>query len=145
MASRSREDRFIHFLVAALALVDFSLAAVAFVAPDLWLGFFHDPSLLERGLFDAETAADPYGLLARSAGGWLAFGLVQLFVWFRWRGRPELLLLVAGVRLGDALTDAAYVLAADPLTPWGGVALALAGPANIVLGVYLYRVATRRG
>lgn len=124
-------DRLTHALLAALVVFDATIAAAALLAPRLWFRLFHGDAGLD----------DPHGLLARSGGAWLAFALVQLFVMLRWKGRRELLLLVAGVRLGDCLTDLCYLIAATDVTTLGGMGLAIAGPGNVLLGVYFYRAA----
>lgn len=134
MAYRAKTDSLTHKLLVALVAFDATIAAMGLLAPGLWFAIFHGDASFD----------DPHGLLARSAGGWLAFALVQLFVALRWKRRRELLLLVAGVRLGDCLTDLAYLATASDVTALGSLGLAIAGPANVVLGVYFYRAAFAR-
>lgn len=133
MVGTTKMDRITSTLLSALVCLDFTLAATGLFLPKTWFALFHG----------GEGFDDPHGLLARSAGGWLAFAIVQLFVLLRHRARPELLLLVAGIRLGDMLTDAAYLLSASKVTALGAIALALAGPGNLILGLYFLRAARK--
>lgn len=100
------------FLWGAL-VEDATIFALAWLAPDLWFRLFHHA--LPAGL---ETA-----LLRRAAGQWAAFALVQAIALMRWKTQPAWLLVVAGLRASDLLTDLSYIAAVPALTTFGWVAL----------------------
>jgi hypothetical protein len=113
------------FLWGAL-IEDTLLVAMAWLAPDLWFRVFH--------------AASPAGLevafLRRSAGQWAAFALAQAIALRRWRRDPLWLVITAGVRFSDLLTDVSYILAVPSLTRLGWTLL-LPPPVLNLLGVVI--------
>ena len=115
-------------LLAALVALDLGLAAVGFVAPALWFSLIHDT-----------PPDDPQAFLQRSAAAWLAFAAIQALALRRWRREPGWLLAVAGLRLGDALTDWTQLLCAGELTAPGAAALLVASPFNALAGLFLVR------
>jgi hypothetical protein len=100
------------FLWGAL-IEDALLVVMAWLAPDLWFRLFH--------------ASTPAGLevafLRRSAGQWAAFAIAQAVALWRWRRDPLWLVIAAGVRFSDLLTDISYVLAVPSLTRLGWILL----------------------
>ncbi|MBI3543095.1 MAG: hypothetical protein HY075_07470 [Deltaproteobacteria bacterium] len=129
--------RRISALLAGLVALDATLTVVAFGFPQLWFDVFH-----------GEPYVDPQGLLKRTAASWLAFAACQALALFRWRSSPYLLVLVAGARFGDVLTDWTYVGVSHQLTPIGKVLLLSASPMNLVAGLVLlaaYRSAIEAG
>lgn len=100
------------FLCGAL-VEDATIFALAWLAPDTWFRLFHHAA--PAGL---ETA-----FLRRAAGQWAAFAVVQAIALLRWRTQPTWLVVVAGLRASDLLTDLSYIAAVPSLTPLGWVAL----------------------
>jgi len=100
------------FLCGAL-VEDATIFALAWLGPDLWFRLFHHATA--AGL---ETA-----LLRRAAGQWAAFAVVQGIALLRWRAQPIWLVVVAGLRASDLLTDLSYIAAVPSLTPLGWAAL----------------------
>jgi len=100
------------FLGGAL-VEDTALCVMSWWQPDLWFHLFHH--------------ADPLGfdvaLLRRAGGQWAAFALVQAIALLRWRMQPLWLVIVAGARSSDLLTDLSYIAAVPALTPLGWAAL----------------------
>jgi hypothetical protein len=120
-------------VLAGLVALDLLLAAWGFLAPGLWFRFFHDGA-----------AVDPQALLARCAAAWLAFALVQLHALFVWRRAPLWLAAVAGMRLGDALTDVTCVAFCERATWAAWVLFPVAGAGNVALGLWLLAAARAR-
>lgn len=118
----------IQLLIGALAILDATIAVVAIAFPQLWFTVFHGTLYI-----------DPEGLLRRMGANWAAFAILQAIALAKWERRPELLLLVAGARFGDALTDITYFCFANDLTVFGAVCLLAAGPVNLLAGAYLWR------
>lgn len=125
-------DRTLAVLLGGLVALDAALTVLAFGFPALWFRVFHDAPYV-----------DPQGLLRRTGAQWLGFALVQGVALARFRAAPWWLAAVAGVRLCDCLTDAVYLLACAQITWYGAAMLAVAGPANLVIGLYLLRAARR--
>ncbi|MEZ0368422.1 MAG: hypothetical protein ACAI44_04960 [Candidatus Sericytochromatia bacterium] len=116
-------------ILAALALLDLSLTIWAFGFPDLWFSFFH-----------ASPRVDPQALLYRCGANWLAFTIIQALALFKWRRQPWWLLLVAGCRLGDSLTDITCLLLSQKATLYAWLAFPAAGIGNLLLGTLLIRL-----
>jgi hypothetical protein len=113
------------FLWGAL-VEDTLLCVMAWLAPDLWFRAFH--GALPAGL---EIA-----FLRRSAGQWAAFALAQALTLWRWKRDPLWLVITAGVRFSDLLTDLSYVLSVPSLTKLGW-ALLLPPPVLNLVGVVI--------
>ncbi len=118
----------IRWLLFSLALFDCGLFTVGFFAPSLWFAIFHGAPYI-----------DPQALLPRTAAAWAAFALLQTIAAFKWKERPEWLLVVAGVRLSDMFTDWTYLALCHDVTWFGRLSLAAVSPANLVIGLYLWR------
>lgn len=112
----------------ALLALDVTIAAVAFLAPSLWFALFHGTA------YD-----DPQGFLRRCGANWGAFAVLQAIALARWERDPAWLLVVAGARLGDVLTDWTYLGFARDVTWFARVALFATSPANLAIGVFLVR------
>ncbi len=118
----------IHALLASLVALDAALSAWGFFFPSLWYAAFH-----------GSPYVDPQGLLRRCAANWLAFFVLQAIALLRWRRDPMWLALVAGCRLGDALTDVTCLAFAARTTLFARLAFPAAGVGNLVAGVLLVR------
>lgn len=118
-------------VLAALLICDVVLSLWGFFFPDLWFSVFH-----------GAPRVDPEGFIRRCAANWLMFAALQAVALRRWRAAPVWLAVVAGARLGDALTDWSYLYFCAHVTPWGAVALLSAGPLNLAAGLYLLRAST---
>lgn len=122
------------FLGGAL-LEDAAIFALSWAAPELWFHVFHH----------AEPAGLDVALLRRAGGQWAAFAVVQAIALWRWRTRPLWLIVVAGLRASDLLTDLSYVISVPSLTPLGWAALLPPPVLNtlfVVVMVLAYRQAT---
>ena len=112
----------------SLVALDAILATWGFGFPALWFRFFHGSDYV-----------DPQGLLRRCAANWLAFALLQAAALWRWRRDPRWLTLVAGMRLGDALTDVTCLAFSARATAAAWILFPIAGLGNVAIGVWLFR------
>ena len=96
------------FLCGAL-VEDATIFVLAWRLPELWFRWFHH----------AQPAGLETALLRRAAGQWAAFAIVQAIALLRWRVRPLWLVVVAGLRASDLLTDLSYIVAVPSLTTLG--------------------------
>jgi hypothetical protein len=121
---------YIGVILFTLCLLDLSLTAVAFFFPSCWFEVFH-----------GSAHVDPQGLLMlrRCGANWAAFALFQFVALFKWRKQPVWLAVVAGMRLGDILTDWTYLAFAQNLTWPGWLMLGIASPGNLVIGLRLLK------
>lgn len=123
------------FLVAAL-VVDVALFAMTWLAPDLWFEWLHPATRSSlRGLGRSIAPGNDLAItfLRRAGGHWAAFAIGQALALALWRRQPIWLVLVAGMRLSDVLTDVSYVVAAPSLTGLG-YALLLPPPVFNLVG-----------
>ncbi|HPQ69031.1 MAG TPA: hypothetical protein PKW95_07865 [bacterium] len=120
--------RTVSLVLAALVAFDLILSGWGFFFPEAWYRFFHGAPYV-----------DPQGLLRRCAANWTAFMIVQAIALLRWKRAPWLLVLVAGCRLGDALTDVTCLIFCESVTVWGAIGFPLAGVGNLVVGGWLIR------
>ncbi len=108
--------RWVNVVLLAAIVVDSVLPLMALFAPQLWFQILHG------------TADQPeqHAFLLRCAAHWVAFLIVQLVALPLWRKRPEMLLIVAGARFSDVLTDVTYLVSSStsPL----GTALLMSPP-----------------
>ncbi len=118
-------------ILLSLVLLDLVLVVWGFAFPELWYSFFHGAAYV-----------DPQGLLPRCAANWLGFLLIQTVALVRWRQTPGLLLVVAGCRLGDMLTDVTCLAFAESITVFGAIAFPIAGIGNALIGAMLIRLHT---
>lgn len=116
----------VNTVIGSLVVLDLVLTVWGFFFTRSWFEFFHHIEHLD---------ADSY--LHRCAANWLAFFIIQVCVLVLWRKYPALILLVAGCRLGDVLTDVTCLLAAPIGTIYAEVLFPIAGVGNLVVGVYL--------
>ena len=124
--------RAVRAVLAGLVALDTVLAAWGFFAPALWFRFFH-----------GADAVDPQGLLRRCAANWLAFAILQVVALVRWRRERGWLAAVAGMRLGDALTDVTCLVFCATATPAAYVLFPVAGAGNLLVGMWLLSVSRR--
>jgi hypothetical protein len=126
-------ERGLAALLAFLVLFDATLTVWAGLFPDLWFAAFH-----------GVPYSDPEGFLRRCAANWAAFAIFQGVALVRFRREPQWLAVVAGMRLGDCLTDWTYLAFSTHATLFGKLALASTSPLNVILGVSLLRAYRRR-
>src|SRR6187401_3068911 len=93
-------------LVAAIG-VDVVLPALAYAHPAWWFDVLH---------VGVTPDAMDLALLHRAAAQWVAFAALQIVALVRWRAWPDWLLLVAGARTSDWLTDLTYFATAPDLS-----------------------------
>lgn len=124
--SAHRSQKITSVLV-GLVLLDLTLSLLGYFGPELWFRLFHGVAY-----------NDPQGFLRRSAANWTAFLLIQLIALLRWKKDHMWLKVVAGVRFSDLFTDLAYLLFCSDITLFGRIALMSAGPANLLVGLYLW-------
>lgn len=119
---------FIYLVLAILVLVDLVLSTTCLLYPDTWFMTFHG---VPYDNLDVE------GLLKRTGALWVAFTLLQLIAMFRWPKEPWWLVLIAGVRLTELFSDWTYIYVAHTITTYGKLALFIAPPSNLALGIFL--------
>jgi len=123
-----RPARLVTSILLALVLLDLVLATWGFAFPELWFQVWHGAPYV-----------DPQALLPRAAASWAAFCILQFIALVRWRSSPRWLVLVAGVRLADSLTDVTCAFMATDITLAGQVLFPLAGIGNMAVGLLLLR------
>lgn len=114
-------------VLGVLVLSDVALSGLVLISGQAWFDLVHGTDYV-----------DPQGLLKRTGAVWASQALIQVIAFFRWRDALHWLLVLAGLRWADMLSDAVYWLAADDRT-WLGHALLLASPLNLLLGLFFYR------
>ena len=112
-------------LLVAIA-VDVVLPVLALARPAWWFEVLH---------VGAAPDALHVALLHRAAAQWVAFAVVQILALARWRREPGWLLITAGVRASDWLTDLTYFVAAPDLAP---VSVVLLVPLALNVGMALF-------
>jgi hypothetical protein len=125
---RSLWGKAVPIVIGALVLADAVLSGIILISGQAWFDLVHGTDYV-----------DPQGLLKRTGGLWLSFAIFQAIAFFRWRQAPHWLMLLAGVRWGDLLSDWVYWLDANDHTVLGHVGLLLATPTNLLLGLFFYR------
>jgi hypothetical protein len=121
-----------NLLLLFLVVLDVGLSATALFFPAMWFHLFH-----------AAPPVDPQALLARTGGVWVAFTLVQLMALLRWRKHPHWLVLVAGVRSTEILSDWIYLTLCSGITWPGRIGLLVSPPANLLFAWLLLRTWNR--
>ncbi len=116
--------RILVFLVA----FDLILSIWGFFFPGLWYAFFHGADYV-----------DPQGLLRRCAANWTGFLIIQIIALIKWKKSPWWLLVVAGARLGDSLTDITCLIFSSNISIFGILGFPMAGAGNVIIGIYLIR------
>jgi hypothetical protein len=119
-------------VLAGLVALDATLATWGAFFPGAWFRLFHGAAYV-----------DPQGLLRRCAANWLAFSVLQSVAAASWRKSPWWLMLIAGCRLGDALTDVTCLMVCQSATVMAWVAFPVAGAGNVAVGVWLARTFLR--
>jgi len=87
--------------------VDVVLPVLATLHPQWWFDVLH---------VGVTADAMDLALLHRAAAQWVAFAVLQIIALVRWRRWPDWLLLVAGARTSDWLTDLTYFATAPDLS-----------------------------
>jgi hypothetical protein len=126
-------ERRVRLVLGSLIALDLVLTLWGFFLPRLWYSFFHGADYL-----------DPEGLLRRCAANWLAFFVLQTIALFKWQKDRSWLAVVAGCRLGDALTDVTCLAFASHTTIFAWIAFPVAGIGNLICGVFLLRASRLR-
>ncbi len=119
-------NRNITLVLINLILLDVILSVWAWFFPEWWFQIFHGVP------YD-----DPQGFLRRCAGNWTAFALFQFIALLRWKKAPHWIVVVAGVRFSDILTDWSYLAFCSDITIVGSILLFAASPLNLIFGIYL--------
>jgi hypothetical protein len=119
-------QRQINFILLFLVILDLFLTIWAFFYPELWFSFFHGSPYI-----------DPQALLYRCGANWLAFFIIQAAAYLYWQKNPWLLVLVAGCRLGDSLTDITCLVFSAEHTLMAMIGFPLAGFGNLLAGLVL--------
>lgn len=118
--------KIINLILISLIIVDLILTIWGFFFPEFWYSFFHKSEYI-----------DPQGLLRRCAANWFAFFIIQFLAFLYWQKNNWWLLLVAGCRLGDTLTDITCLIFCSKITIFGLIAFPFAGLANLIIGISL--------
>ena len=122
-----RWEKAVPIVIGALVLMDGVLAAIMLLSGQTWFDLMH-----------GTDHVDPGGYLKRTGALWLSFAIIQAIAFMRWREAPHWLMVLAGVRWGDVLSDWTWWAAMDDRT-WLAHVLLLATPANFLLGLFFYR------
>ncbi len=120
--------KFIYSVFLSLILLDLVLTIWGFFFPELWYSFFHGVPYI-----------DPQALLQRSAANWLGFLILQIIAFFKWEKSNWWLILVAGSRFTDSLTDITCLTFSSNITIFGIILFPVAGIGNIIIGILLVK------
>lgn len=118
-------QKIIYIILLNLILLDLVVSITGFFFPDLWNSFFH-------GILYPDDQA----LLKRCAANWFAFFVLQTIAIFKWEKAIWWLILIAGCRLGDCLTDITCMAFSASITSYGIIAFTVAGLGNLIIGIY---------
>jgi hypothetical protein len=121
-------EKAVPIVIGAIVVMDFVLAGIILISGQTWFDLVHGTDYV-----------DPQALLKRTGALWLSFAIFQAIAFFRWRQAPHWLMILAGIRFGDLLSDWTYWLDANDHTWLGHVGLLLASPGNLLLGLFFYR------
>lgn len=124
-----KNKQLINIILLSLAIIDLILSLWGFFYPANWFYFFHDSAYI-----------DPQGLLYRCAANWLAFSIIQFIAFLYWQKYPWLLILVAGCRLGDVLTDTTCLIFSENHTVMALTGFPAAGIGNLIAGLFLIKL-----
>ena len=127
-----RDKKIIKAVILSLVFLDLVLSIWGFFFPELWYSFFHNSVYI-----------DPQALLKRCSGNWAAFFILQVIAFFKWEKSLWWLILVAGCRLGDSLTDITCLIFSQNISVFGMLAFPAAGLGNIIIGIFLIQSYTR--
>ena len=120
-----KHHKIIYAVLLSLIFLDLAVSILGFFYPDIWNSFFH-----------GTLYADSQALLKRCAANWFAFFILQAIALFRWEKATWWLILIAGCRLGDCLTDVTCLTFSSSITIYGIIAFSMAGLGNIIIGIY---------
>ena len=120
-----RHNKIIYAILLNLIFLDLAVSIIGFFFPDVWNSFFH-----------GTLYVDSQALLKRCAANWFAFFVLQTIALFQWEKAGWWLILVAGCRLGDCLTDITCLTSSSSITSYGIIAFSAAGLGNVIIGVY---------
>jgi len=128
-----RLARLVDLVLVLAVAIDVALGVAPFVRPDTWFHVLHH----------ATGTAIEIAFLRRCAAQWLTFAGLQLLALARWRRWSGWLLIVAGARFADLLTDWTYLASSPVRTPAAWPLLIAPGLLNLGMGALLV-VAYRR-
>jgi hypothetical protein len=120
-------EKAVPIVIGALVLMDAVLAGIILISGQTWFDLMH-----------GTDQVDPGGYLKRTGALWLSFAIIEAIAFVRWREAPHWLMVLAGVRWGDVLSDWTWWGAMDDRT-WLAHVLLLATPANVLLGLFFFR------
>ena len=115
-------------VLGVLILSDVVLGGLVLISGQAWFDLVHGTDYV-----------DPQALLKRTGGVWLSQALIQVIALLRWRNGLHWLLVLAGLRWADMLSDWIYWLDANDHTWLGHLGLLAASPLNLLLGLFFYR------
>jgi len=121
-------ERAVPIVIGALVVVDAALGVLILVSGNTWYDLVHGTDYV-----------DPQAALKRTGALWIGFAIVQAIAFFRWRQGLHWLMILAGIRFGDVLSDWIYWADAADKTWLGHAGLLLASPGNLLLGLFFYR------
>ena len=122
-----RKAPLVNLVILVAFAVDVALVMGVIVAPDMWFSTLHGTT------YDAMDLA----FLRRCAAQWAVFAVMQGVALVLWRYFPGMLLVVAGARFCDVLTDWTYLANSETLTLWAWPGLLLPGFLNLGMGILL--------
>ena len=120
-------EKAVPIVLGVLILSDLVLSGLILISGQAWFDLMHGTDYV-----------DPQGYAKRAAAVWASQLVIQVIAFVRWRDALHWLLVLAGVRWADMLSDVTNWIAADDHT-WLGHALPLASPLNLLLGLFFYR------
>jgi len=120
--------RYVNALLIFLVVLDITLFSFCLFAPHYWFLIFHHADYV-----------DPQALLKRTGGVWIGFTLMQAYALLKWKEQPHLLVMIAGVRLTEMVSDWIYLASAASHTWFASLGLTIAPIANIIFAWYFLR------
>ena len=120
--------KIIYVILAVLILLDLVVSIVGFFFPEAWNSYYH-----------GAVFSDDQALLKRCAANWFAFFVLQTIAIFNWEKAIWWLVLIAGCRLGDCLTDITCMIYSTSISINGIVGFTIAGIGNLVIGIYFIK------
>jgi hypothetical protein len=118
---------FVNLVLLAAFAIDVGLTMGVIVSPGAWFGTLHGTG------YDAMDLA----FLRRCAAEWAVFAILQGVTLVLWRYFPGMLLVVAGARFADVLTDWTYLASSETVTVWAWPGLIAPGLMNLGMGILL--------
>jgi hypothetical protein len=121
-------EKAVPIVIGVLVVMDGVLGALILISGDTWYDLVHGTDYV-----------DPQAALKRTGALWIGFAIVQAIAFLRWRQGVHWLMILAGIRFGDVLSDWIYWADAEDHTWLGHVGLLLASPGNLLIGLFFYR------